>query len=244
MRRYRSRVGRWPAFPACLPAYNVERKRMATIIPVRLRALQLVGRQSERDQLDLLLRSVRGGKAGWSSCAAIRVWARRRCSSMSGTGVGLSPGSCGGCRVGDGTRVRRSPSAAGADAGRVRPPAGSAARCAAHGVRFEWRAGTRSVLRRPDGWPRSGSTVQFVTDGIESAVARAKSAADPKSVGVHGAQTIQQCLDAGVLDEIHIDFQCCGFVDLLRGRHEWGEMTRRGLELPAEAPPPERQARA
>jgi dihydrofolate reductase len=57
----------------------------------------------------------------------------------------------------------------------------------------------------PDGWPRPGSTVQFVTDGIESAVARAKSAADPKSVGVHGAQTIQQCLDAGLLDEIHID---------------------------------------
>ncbi len=47
----------------------------------------------------------------------------------------------------------------------------------------------------PDGWPRPGSTVQFVTDGIESAVARARSAAAPKSVGVHGAQTIQQCLD-------------------------------------------------
>jgi dihydrofolate reductase len=57
----------------------------------------------------------------------------------------------------------------------------------------------------PDGWPRPGSTVQFVTDGIESAVARAKSAADPKSVLVHGAQTIQQCLNAGLLDEIHID---------------------------------------
>ena len=57
----------------------------------------------------------------------------------------------------------------------------------------------------PDGWPRPGSTVQFVTDGIESAVARARSAAAPKSVGVHGAQTIQQCLDAGLLDELHID---------------------------------------
>jgi dihydrofolate reductase len=57
----------------------------------------------------------------------------------------------------------------------------------------------------PDGWPRPGSTVQFVTDGIESAVARAKSAAGPKSVGVHGPQTIQQCLDAGLLDEIHVD---------------------------------------
>jgi dihydrofolate reductase len=57
----------------------------------------------------------------------------------------------------------------------------------------------------PDGWPRPGSTVEFVTDGIESAVARAKSAASPKSVGVHGAKTIQECLDAGLLDEIHID---------------------------------------
>ena len=57
----------------------------------------------------------------------------------------------------------------------------------------------------PDGWPRPGSTVQFVTDGIESAVAQARSAAGQKSVGVHGAQTIQECLDAGLLDEIHVD---------------------------------------
>ena len=57
----------------------------------------------------------------------------------------------------------------------------------------------------PDGWPRPGSTVEFVTDGIESAVVLAKAAAGPKSVGVHGAQTIQQLLDAGLLDEIHID---------------------------------------
>src|SRR6187200_794719 len=57
----------------------------------------------------------------------------------------------------------------------------------------------------PEGWPRSGSTVQFVTDGIESAVAQAKAAAGAKSVGVHGAQTIQQCLNAELLDEIHVD---------------------------------------
>jgi dihydrofolate reductase len=56
-----------------------------------------------------------------------------------------------------------------------------------------------------EGCPRPGSTVEFVTDGIESTVARAKAAAGPKSVGVHGAQTIQQCLDAGLLDEIHVD---------------------------------------
>jgi dihydrofolate reductase len=57
----------------------------------------------------------------------------------------------------------------------------------------------------PDGWPRPDSTVQFVTDGIETAVARAKAAAGPKSVGVHGAQTIQQLLAAGLLDELHVD---------------------------------------
>ena len=57
----------------------------------------------------------------------------------------------------------------------------------------------------PAGWPRPGSTVEFVTDGIESAVARAKTAAGSKSVGVHGADTIQQCLNAGLLDEIQVD---------------------------------------
>jgi dihydrofolate reductase len=59
--------------------------------------------------------------------------------------------------------------------------------------------------RVPDGWPRPDSTIQFVTDGIESAVARAKSAAGDKSVRVQSAQTIQQCLNAGLLDEIQID---------------------------------------
>jgi dihydrofolate reductase len=44
-----------------------------------------------------------------------------------------------------------------------------------------------------------------VTDGIESAVKQAKTAAAGKSVGVHGADTIQQCLNAGLLDEISVD---------------------------------------
>ncbi len=57
----------------------------------------------------------------------------------------------------------------------------------------------------PDGWPRPDSTVHFTTDGIESAVSQAKAAAAGKSVGVHGADTIQQCLNAGLLDEIHVD---------------------------------------
>jgi dihydrofolate reductase len=57
----------------------------------------------------------------------------------------------------------------------------------------------------PAGWPRPDSTVHFVTDGLESAVRRAKSAAGSKAVGVHGADTIQQLLNAGLLDEIHVD---------------------------------------
>jgi len=59
--------------------------------------------------------------------------------------------------------------------------------------------------RVPAGWPRPNSTVNFVTGGIESAVKQAKAAAAGKSVGVHGADTIQQLLNAGLLDEIHVD---------------------------------------
>ena len=54
----------------------------------------------------------------------------------------------------------------------------------------------------PDGWPRPESTVQFVTD-IERC--SSEIGCRPEVGGVHGAQTIQQCLDARLLDEIHID---------------------------------------
>jgi dihydrofolate reductase len=57
----------------------------------------------------------------------------------------------------------------------------------------------------PAGWPRPNATVHFVTDGIERAVSEAKAAAGGKSVGVHGTDTIQQLLHAGLLDEISID---------------------------------------
>ena len=75
------------------------------------------------------------------------------------------------------------------------------------GGRHPWGVPAFVVTRRvPDGWPRPGSTVQFVTDGIVAAVARASTAAGPNSsVYVHGARTIQGCLDAGLLDEIQID---------------------------------------
>jgi dihydrofolate reductase len=57
----------------------------------------------------------------------------------------------------------------------------------------------------PDGWLRPGSTVHFVTDGIESAVAQARAAAGPQAVAVHGAETIRQLLNLGLLDELNVD---------------------------------------
>jgi dihydrofolate reductase len=57
----------------------------------------------------------------------------------------------------------------------------------------------------PAGWPRPNSTVHFVTDGTESAVRQAKAAAGGRAVGVHGADTIQQLLNAGLVDELQID---------------------------------------
>ncbi len=50
-----------------------------------------------------------------------------------------------------------------------------------------------------------GTTFTFVTGGIESAVAQAKDAAGEKNVSVGGgASTIQQCLAAGLVDELQV----------------------------------------
>ena len=49
---------------------------------------------------------------------------------------------------------------------------------------------------------RAPSVFTFVTDGIHSAVEQAKAAAGDKVVGVHGASAAQQCLAAGLMDEI------------------------------------------
>lgn len=46
----------------------------------------------------------------------------------------------------------------------------------------------------------------FVTDGIESAISQAKRAAGDKDVVVvGGASTAQQCLQAALVDELHVD---------------------------------------
>jgi dihydrofolate reductase len=58
----------------------------------------------------------------------------------------------------------------------------------------------------PDGWPRPDSNVRFVTDGLDSAVAQAKAAAGPdKFVAVATPNVVRQLLDAGELDELHVN---------------------------------------
>jgi dihydrofolate reductase len=46
--------------------------------------------------------------------------------------------------------------------------------------------------------------VTYVTDSIESTMTQAREAAGDKSILVHGAETAQSCLKAGVLDELEI----------------------------------------
>jgi dihydrofolate reductase len=49
-------------------------------------------------------------------------------------------------------------------------------------------------------------TFTFVTDGVESAVTKAKAVAGDKDVSVlGGASVTQQCLGAGLVDELHVD---------------------------------------
>src|SRR3990172_2770745 len=57
----------------------------------------------------------------------------------------------------------------------------------------------------PQEWVKAGSPFTFVTDGVESAIRQARQAAGDKDVVVCTASILQQCLNAGLMDEIHID---------------------------------------
>ena len=46
---------------------------------------------------------------------------------------------------------------------------------------------------------------EFVTDGLEEAIRRASAVAGERTVGVNGPNVAQQALNAGLLDEVHID---------------------------------------
>jgi dihydrofolate reductase len=54
-------------------------------------------------------------------------------------------------------------------------------------------------------WVKEGSPFTFVTDGVASAIRLAKQAAGEKDVAVSSASIAQQCLKAGLLDEIQLD---------------------------------------
>jgi dihydrofolate reductase len=56
----------------------------------------------------------------------------------------------------------------------------------------------------PDQVPQGESRYTFVTDGVASAVAQAAAAAGDRYVSLMGASVPQQCLRAGLLDEIQI----------------------------------------
>lgn len=57
----------------------------------------------------------------------------------------------------------------------------------------------------PQEWVYDTSPFTFVTDGIESAIQQARKAAGDKNVVVCTASLLQQCLIAGLMDEIHVD---------------------------------------
>jgi dihydrofolate reductase len=57
----------------------------------------------------------------------------------------------------------------------------------------------------PGEWVYEGSPFTFVTDGVESAVEQARAVAGDKNVAVGAASIAQQCIEAGLLDEIHVD---------------------------------------
>jgi dihydrofolate reductase len=59
--------------------------------------------------------------------------------------------------------------------------------------------------RLPQDRPAEDENFVFVTEGIEAAVAKAREIAGDKNVGVNGGQMARQCLDAGLLDEVHVD---------------------------------------
>lgn len=59
--------------------------------------------------------------------------------------------------------------------------------------------------RVPQEWVGEGSPFTFVMDGIQSAIKKAQEIAGDKDVVLGAPSVVKQCLNAGLLDEIHID---------------------------------------
>jgi dihydrofolate reductase len=56
----------------------------------------------------------------------------------------------------------------------------------------------------PYGWPREGAPIAFVTDGLESALERARAVAGDGRIAVASPSLTQQYLNAGLLDQIRV----------------------------------------
>lgn len=56
----------------------------------------------------------------------------------------------------------------------------------------------------PESYLEENTSFTFVTDGIEGAVQQAKEAAKGKNVSIGTASIAQQCIRAGLLDEMHL----------------------------------------
>ncbi len=79
---------------------------------------------------------------------------------------------------------------------------------------------------RPPLEMQGGTTFHFVTDGIESALRRAREAAGDRDIRIGGgAATVRQYLAARLVDQVHL-----AFAPVLIGR---GEPMFAGLDLPA-----------
>jgi dihydrofolate reductase len=65
-------------------------------------------------------------------------------------------------------------------------------------------ADLRAHPRSPADYPRGPSNLTFITDGIESAIRRARGVANAKDIKLGGASPGKQALAAGLCDEILI----------------------------------------
>ena len=57
---------------------------------------------------------------------------------------------------------------------------------------------------RPESVPQGTTPFTFVSDGVTSAVKKAKEIAGDKEIGVAGASVSEQCLEAGLVDELFL----------------------------------------
>lgn len=56
----------------------------------------------------------------------------------------------------------------------------------------------------PVGWPREGSTVSFVTGGIDRTMEEAEAIAGDRVIALGSPSVIQQCLNLGLVDRIQV----------------------------------------